>query len=187
MAPQKRRSGQSFGESSSSSIKRSTPPSSPTKQRSTERFTLPDGSTAHRVPAPSPSPSHSCHHTILFYDNGNPGVSVKNVLNGECVQDNPELDFKAGFLKIVFQWPGYDSSDVHTSRHITVNPNTRQELAVALCTALHNFYLSVSKISPSVEFGPWALCSRVRLRNIMLMSLHSNAGMWFPEFYVLRR
>jgi hypothetical protein len=64
-----------------------------------ERLTLPDGKTAHRVPAPC----NSRNPTIPFYDNGTPGVSVKNVLKGGCVQDSPEPDFKAGSLKVVFQ------------------------------------------------------------------------------------
>ncbi|KAG1849920.1 hypothetical protein DFJ58DRAFT_794406, partial [Suillus subalutaceus] len=106
---------------------------------------------------------------------------------GGHVQDSPERDFKAGSLKIVFQWPGYDFSDVLHARHITINPNTKQELVTALCTALHKFYLSASKITPSVESGSWALSSRVRLGDIMLTSIHFDAGVWFPQFYVLRK
>jgi hypothetical protein len=140
MAPQKRYSGESFGESSCSSVKRSTPPPSPTtKQCSVERLTLPDGKTAHRVPAPC----NSRNPTIPFYDNGTPGVSVKNVLGGGCVQDSPEPDFKAGSLKVVFQWPGYDYPNVPHPRPITINPNTKQELTVTVCTALHKFYSSL--------------------------------------------
>ncbi|KAG1780565.1 hypothetical protein EV702DRAFT_1078599 [Suillus placidus] len=183
MTPQKRHSGRSFGKSSSLSIEWSTPPPSPTTQRLAERFRLPDGTTAHRVPAPC----HLHDRTIPFNDNGNPGILVKDILNGGCVQDSPEHDFKAGSLKIVFQWPGYDSSDILHARHITVNPNTIQELAVALCSALHKFYLCASKIRPSVESVPWALFSRVRLGDIMLTSIYWDAGVWVPEFYVLRK
>lgn len=183
MAPQKRKhSGQSFGQSSSSSVRRNTPPPSPTtKQRPTKRLTLSNGTTADRVPAPC----HSCDRMIPFSDNGSPGVSVKNILNGGCVQDSPEHGFKAGPHKVVMQWPGYDSSD---RRHITVNPKTKQELVVALCTALHKFYSSVSKMTPSVESDPWTFCSRVRLGDILLTSIHLDAaGVWLPEFYVLRK
>lgn len=180
---QKRYSSQSSGESSSSSVEWSTPPPSPTKQCSAEHLTLPNGTTAHRVPAPC----HSHHRTIPFYDNGNPGVSVGNVLSGGCVQDSPEPDFKAGSLKIVFQWPSYDPSDVHPASHITINPNTKRELVTALCSALHKFYFSVAKIPPSVKSCPWALFSRVRLGDIMLTSIRFEAGVWIPEFYVLRR
>lgn len=176
MAPQKRHSGQSSGGSSSSSIRCSTPPPSPTKQRSAECYTLRDGTMAYRVPAPH----HSHDRTIPFSDGG-PGISIKNILNGGSIQDSPKLDFKAGSRKIVLQWPGYDPLD------ITINSNTKQELAVALCTALHKFYSWASKIQPAVESVPWALFSRVRLGDIMLTSIHWNAGVWVPEFYVLRK
>ncbi|KAG1901381.1 uncharacterized protein F5891DRAFT_253517 [Suillus fuscotomentosus] len=181
MLPRKRHSGQSFGQSSSSSAGRSTPPPSPTaKQRPTKRLTLSNGTTADRVPAPG----HSCDHIIPFSDNGNPGVSVGNILNGRCVLDSPEPSFKAGPHKVALQWPGYDDSD---PRHITVNPNTKQELAVAVCTAMHKFYSSASKMTPSVKSDPWTLCSRVRLKDILLTSIHLDAaGVWLPEFYVLR-
>ncbi|KAG2147432.1 uncharacterized protein EDB93DRAFT_1147226 [Suillus bovinus] len=183
MAPRKKHSGQSFGESSSSSVERSTPPPSPTKRSVTKRITLSDGKTADRVPIPC----RSDDPTILFSDNGNPGMSVSNVLNGGHVQDVPEPDFKAGPLTIVLQWPGYDSSEILHDRHITINPNTKQELAVALCTALYKFYTCASKILPSVESVPWALSSRVLLKDIMLMSIHFDAGVWVPEFYVLKK
>lgn len=175
MAPQKRNSGQSSGGSSSSSIRWSTPPPSRTKQCLAEYFTLSDGTTAYRVPAPR----RSHDRTIPFSDG--PGISIKNILNGGSIQDSPELDFKAGSRKIVLQWPGYDSLD------ITINSNTKQELAAALCTALHKFYSLASKIQPAVESVPWALFSRVHLGDIMLKSLHWNAGVWVPEFYVLRK
>jgi len=184
MAPQKRHTGQSFGQCSSScdsSVGRSTLLASPTtKQRPTKRLTLSNGTTADRVPAPS----HSCHRTIPFSDNGNPGVSLKNILNGGCVQNSPEPGFKAGPHKVALQWPGYDAED---RRHITVNPNTKQELAVAVCTAMHKFYSSASKMTPSVKSHPWTLCSRVRLKDILLTSIHLDAaGVWLPESYVLR-
>ncbi|KAG1824235.1 hypothetical protein EV424DRAFT_1395875 [Suillus variegatus] len=181
MLPHKRHSGQSFGQSSSSSAGRSTTPPSPTtKQRPTKRLTLSNGTTADRVPAPS----HSCHRTIPFSDNGNLGVSVGNILNGRRVLDSPEPGFKAGPHKVALQWPGYDAED---RRHITVNPNTKQELAVAVCTAMHKFYSSASKMTPSVKSDPWTLCSRVRLKDILLTSIHLDAaGVWLPEFYVLR-
>ncbi|KAG1727822.1 hypothetical protein EDB19DRAFT_175019 [Suillus lakei] len=182
MAPQKRHSSQSSRGSSSSSIEWSTPPPSPTKERLPDRFTRPDGTTAHRVP----TPSHPHHRTIPFYDNGYPGVSVKDIMNGGCVQDIPEPDFKAGRIKIFLQWPGYDSSDILHAGHSTVNPNTTQELAVVLCNALYKFYLCASRIPPSVE-SPWALFSRVHLGDIMLTSIHLDAGVWIPEFYVLRK
>jgi hypothetical protein len=183
MAPQKRYTGESFGESSSSSVKRSTPPPSPaTKQCSAERLTLPDGKTAHRVPAPC----NSRNPTIPFYDNGTPGVSVKNVLKGGCIQDSPEPDFKAGSLKVVFQWPGYDPPHAPHPRPITINPNTKQELTVTVCTALHKFYSSLVKMTPSAASRQWAFSSRVRLGDIILMSLHFDAGVWVPEFYVRR-
>lgn len=44
------------------------------------------------------------------------------------------------------QWPGYDSLD------ITINSNTKQELAVALCTALHKFY-SLASVGDTFETG----------------------------------
>ncbi|KAG1725546.1 hypothetical protein EDD22DRAFT_961609 [Suillus occidentalis] len=175
MAPQKRNSGQSSGGSSSSSIRCNTPPPSRTKQCLAEHLTLPDGTTAHRVPVPR----HSHDRMIPFSDG--PGISIKDILKGGSIQDSPEFDFQTGSRKIVLQWPGYDSLD------ITINSNTKQELAVALCTALHKFYSLASKIQPAVESVPWALFSRVHLGDIMLKSIHWNAGVWVPEFYVLRK
>ncbi|KAG2359157.1 hypothetical protein BDR07DRAFT_1415829 [Suillus spraguei] len=182
MAPQKGHSGQSFCGSLSSSVEPSTP-SRTTKQGLAERFTLPDGTIAHRVPVPC----NSRRRTIPFSDNGNPGVSIKNILNGGCVQGSSEPDFKAGSLKIVFQWPGYDSSDILHAGHITVKPDTKQELAVALCTAFHKFYLCASKILPSAESVPWGLSSKVYLGDIMLTCIRLDTGVWVPEFYVLRK
>ncbi|KAG2066920.1 hypothetical protein BDR04DRAFT_897183 [Suillus decipiens] len=181
MAPQKRHSGQSFCGSSSSSVERSSPPLSPTTKRGlSERFRLPDGTIAHRVPVPC----HSRRPMILFSDKGNPGVSIKNILNGGCVQGSSEPDFKAGSLKIVLQWPGYD---ILHAGHITVKPDTKQELAVALCTAFYKFYSCASKILPSVESVPWALSSKVHLGDIMLTCIRLDTGVWVPEFYVLRK
>ncbi|KAG2125617.1 major facilitator superfamily domain-containing protein [Suillus cothurnatus] len=164
-----------------------------------ERLTLPDGQTAHRVPAPC----NPLNPTIPFYDNGTPGVSVKNSLKGGCVQGSPEPDFKAGSLKVVFQWPGYDSPNVPHPRHITITSNTKQELTVTGCTELHKFYSSLvvgntlknqlwseltksQKMTPSAASRQWAFSSRVRLGDIILMSLHFDAGVWVPEFYVRR-
>lgn len=162
MAPQKRHSGQSFCGSSSSSVERSSPPLSPTTKRGlSERFRLPDGTIAHRVPVPC----HSRRPMILFSDKGNPGVSIKNILN-------------------VLQWPGYD---ILHAGHITVKPDTKQELAVALCTAFYKFYSCASKILPSVESVPWALSSKVHLGDIMLTCIRLDTGVWVPEFYVLRK
>ncbi|KIK33418.1 hypothetical protein CY34DRAFT_711587 [Suillus luteus UH-Slu-Lm8-n1] len=140
MAPQKRNSSQSSGGSSSSSIRWSTTPPSRTKQCLAEYLTLPDGTTAYRVPAPR----HSHDRTIPFSDG--PGISIKDILKGGSIQDSPEFDFKAGSRKIVLQWPGYDSLD------ITINSNTKQELAVALCTALHKFY-SLASVGDTFKTG----------------------------------
>jgi hypothetical protein len=137
----------------------STPPPSPTKQRlPAKRLTLPDGTTADRVP-------NSClphDHTISFSDGG-PGISIKSILKGGSIQNSPQLDLKAGPRKIVIQvhsmrfliqsrpnfliqWPGYDPLV------ITVHSNTRQELAVAVCSALHKFY-SWASVGDTLKIG----------------------------------
>lgn len=69
------------------------------------------------------------------------------------------------------QWPGYDSLD------ITINSNTKQELAVALCTALHKFY-SLASVGDTLKNRFSARIDRIRRK----YSLRSNLSLG-PSFH----
>lgn len=146
-----------------------------------EHLKLADGRRAERVPCPR----RSCNRAIAFYYNGRPGVLVNDILRGKLVQDSQET-VMIGSITVFLQWPGYDSPDIRDVGSVTVNSKTIQDLAVKLCSAFHSFYTRASEISPSVEAVAWAHFSQISLKDIVLASIHLDAGVWVPDFYILR-
>lgn len=179
MTFRKRPSRCSSGGSSLAGLGRDT--SFPTDECSPEHLELADGRRAKRVPCSR----RSCDRTIVFYHNGCPGVLVNDILRGKLVQDSQET-VMVGPTTVMLQWPGYDSPDIRDVGRITVNSKTIQDLAVKLCSALHYFYKRASEIPPSVEAVAWARFSKICLKDIVLASIHFDAGVWVPDFYILR-
>ncbi|OJA19524.1 hypothetical protein AZE42_03202 [Rhizopogon vesiculosus] len=165
-----------------SGVGRSTSAPPAVKECFPECIQLADGRIAERVLCPR----RSWNRVIQFHYNGHPGIPVGDVFHGKQVQDSQETVGMAGLSTISLQWPGYDSPEMCDVGRVTVSSKTIQDLAVELCTALHSFYTRASKITPSVEDVPWALFSQVSLKDIVLASIHFDAGVWVPNFYVLR-
>jgi hypothetical protein len=42
------------------------------------------------------------------------------------------------------------------------------------------------EIAPSVEAVAWARFSQISLKDIVLASIHFDAGVWVPDFYILQ-
>jgi hypothetical protein len=55
---------------------------------------------------------------------------------------------------------------------------------------LHNRFLSEltksQETPPSVEAVAWARFSQISLKDIVLAFIHFDAGVWVPDFYILR-
>jgi hypothetical protein len=60
-----------------------------------------------------------------------------------------------------------------------------QQCVFSLITSSILELMQLQKITPS-EAVSWALFDKINLKDIVLASISLDAGVWIPEFYVLR-